>query len=514
MPDNDFRAVFGDLHNHCNISYGHGTLDDALHNAALRLDFVSITGHADWPDMPVNDPRVAHIVAFHVAGFEKLRTGWDDYLRRIAEFESQHGLVTFPGYEVHSNRHGDYTIVGLDHNFPMILEESPQALRRAFAERTTGGPPPALLFPHHIGYRPGARGVNWDSFDGQFSPVVEIYSMHGLADSDHSDKPSLHSMGPWQHYGTMEHGLSLGNRFGVIGNTDHHSGHPGSYGHGLTGAWSRNSSRSAIWDALHNRRTWAMTGDMVRLWTTVGGTPMGGELPPGAGPGSDLPFEIEADSTSAIDYVELIGNGRRMFLAWENPQRGAGAGTTAGATAGDREAILSLELGWGERGKMVDWDVTVELTNTEILECIPRFRGAEIVSPLDKTGNEAAPGSSTWDRSGNTVRFRTSTWGNMTNSTPSTQGFAMRIASPGTANLSVTMNGRVEQHRVSDLLKGSVSGNLGPIDSPAFRLSAEPESAYRWSVSGTVRAAPGWYSTRVRLRNGHWAVASPVFVAD
>ena len=57
-----FKAYLGDIHNHCNISYGHGSLQNALENAARQLDFVSVTGHAYWPDMPVDDQSVAHIV--------------------------------------------------------------------------------------------------------------------------------------------------------------------------------------------------------------------------------------------------------------------------------------------------------------------------------------------------------------------------------------------------------------------------------------------------------------------
>ena len=56
------RAFYGDLHNHCDISYGHGSLPEALKRARRQLDFVSITGHAYWPDMPVDDGRVAYIV--------------------------------------------------------------------------------------------------------------------------------------------------------------------------------------------------------------------------------------------------------------------------------------------------------------------------------------------------------------------------------------------------------------------------------------------------------------------
>ncbi|MEN8716436.1 MAG: hypothetical protein ABF384_16095, partial [Verrucomicrobiales bacterium] len=55
MADNPFqnlRPLYGDMHNHCGISYGHGSLEDAISNAEEQLDFVSITGHAHWPDMP------------------------------------------------------------------------------------------------------------------------------------------------------------------------------------------------------------------------------------------------------------------------------------------------------------------------------------------------------------------------------------------------------------------------------------------------------------------------------
>ena len=39
-----YSAYYGDIHNHCGISYGHGTIEDAYENAKLQLDFVSVTG--------------------------------------------------------------------------------------------------------------------------------------------------------------------------------------------------------------------------------------------------------------------------------------------------------------------------------------------------------------------------------------------------------------------------------------------------------------------------------------
>ena len=96
------RPWYGDLHNHCALSYGHGSLKQALTRAARQLDFVSITGHAYWPDMPVEDPRVAHIVDFHVKGFARLDTLWPGHFETLRARDTA-GLTIFPGYERRTN---------------------------------------------------------------------------------------------------------------------------------------------------------------------------------------------------------------------------------------------------------------------------------------------------------------------------------------------------------------------------------------------------------------------------
>ena len=66
QPYKDLTAYFGDLHNHCGISYGLGPIEQAYANAREQLDFCSVTGHAFWPDMPQPNPRTQHIIDFHV----------------------------------------------------------------------------------------------------------------------------------------------------------------------------------------------------------------------------------------------------------------------------------------------------------------------------------------------------------------------------------------------------------------------------------------------------------------
>lgn len=47
------NLYWGDLHCHCDISYGRGSLKNAFAIAqANRLDFCSIVGHASWHDTP------------------------------------------------------------------------------------------------------------------------------------------------------------------------------------------------------------------------------------------------------------------------------------------------------------------------------------------------------------------------------------------------------------------------------------------------------------------------------
>ena len=78
-----FDIYYGDLHNHCDLSYGHGSLDAALRNAQLQLDFASVTVHAVWPDLPVDDPALEYLVDYHRQGFARAQANWPAYLAAI-----------------------------------------------------------------------------------------------------------------------------------------------------------------------------------------------------------------------------------------------------------------------------------------------------------------------------------------------------------------------------------------------------------------------------------------------
>ncbi len=505
-------VYFGDLHNHCNMSYAHGDLEDALRNAQQRLDFCSVTGHAHWTDMPVPSERTAHIVDFHKNGFEKLRRNWAGALEALVRAETPGRFVTFPSFEVHSSKDGDRAVIYREQAGELLYPESVGELDSRIAELTARGRP-ALSLPHHIGYHRGARGINWEAFNEHTSPIVEIYSMHGAAETTEGPLPFLHSMGPADWRSTMQYGLESGHIFGFVANTDHHSAHPGSYGHGMTGVWAAELSRAGIWQALMNRRTFALTGDRIQLDYALGDTPMGSIRSPGTAEG----LWLRLDGGAPIDYVDVIHNSRleRRITPVDVGRSEAGA-ATAETTIRTKPF---LEVGWGPRGKAAAWEADLGIGAGEIVDVEPRFRGPDVLSPeQEATGAESAFYS--WcERTGpRTVHFETTTYGNPTTSTPGTQGVCLDVRMPRNGRIRTRVNGVDAETSLERILAGGKSGYVRhEIDAPAWLLHRAPEA---WEFSWQMRlddfrpelAAGDFVYLRVRQQNNHWAWGSPIFV--
>jgi hypothetical protein len=491
---------YGDIHNHSDLSYGHGSFPDALRKAALQLDFVSVTGHAHWPDMPVDEPSVAHIVDFHVKGFAKLRAAWPGHYDVLRAADRPGVFTVFPGYEIHSCADGDYTILLADlADGPLELADDPAGLKAALAARYGDR---AFAFPHHIGYRTGARGINWESFDPELSPFVEMFSMHGCAEASETERGYLHSMGPVDGQSTMAHGLALGHRFGIVGNTDHHSGFPGSYGHGRMALYAPGHGRDAFWDAMRARRTNALTGDRIHLLAQIAGAVQGGTV----AAQDDASLGIEAVAGGAIDHIDVVRNGQLCH-------RISPVITPAPIDMRGNETLIHLEMGWGARGMRHDWQGSVRLRRGEIRAVEPRFRGPEIVSPLE--GQDSGHAIPRIEMDGQSVRFAVTAEANPNNTTPATQGVMLRAALAEDAVIQARLCGQDIAIPAARLFAGAKSGNLGPIDSPAWRFHQLPRAEH-WQWQGTVplgRLDPGdTIYLRLRQASGQMAWTSPIQV--
>ena len=507
------NLYFGDIHNHCGISYAHGSLDDALNNARERLDFCSVTGHAHWCDMPERNERIGYIVDFHEKGFEKLRRGWSDVLETMKRNHEPGTFLTFPGFEVHSNADGDRAVVYRDHTGELMHPESIPELERDILALSQKGVE-SLSLPHHIGYRRGARGINWDTFNEQASPVVEVFSMHGSSEHTDGPIPYRHSMGPADTRSTVQYGLKQGHVFGFSANTDHHSAHPGSYGQGMTAVWADSLTSEAIWSALRNRRTVALTGDRMSVDYEIDGAPMGSIRP--AGPFSGIQASVTGGA--AIDCVDIVQDS--AIVRRISPGDSALRNENSGGDSDRIESLIHLEVGWGPRGVRREWDVEFGISDGEITNVEPRFRGPDVLSPV-QTDSASQETSSYYSRNewidSRTTRFSTVTYGNPTNMTSAMQGVCLHVDAPRTAKVRMRLNGVYAEVPVEDLIEGGRVGHLiDEIDAPAWLLHRIPEPhEYRWNIDLpeiTGELSPGRpIYLRVRQQNGQWAWASPVF---
>ena len=93
MPSlDDFKMFIGDLHNHCNVTYGHGDLADAIAAAEQQLDFASINPPRLVARYPrADDPRLGWVIGYHTEAFDRLRRGGYEKYRAAIEAANRPG---------------------------------------------------------------------------------------------------------------------------------------------------------------------------------------------------------------------------------------------------------------------------------------------------------------------------------------------------------------------------------------------------------------------------------------
>jgi len=497
-----YKCFFGDIHNHCNASYAHGSLEDALKNAMLQLDFVSVTGHSSWPDMPERKPPLESVVDYHTNGFDKLESGWDRFVETFDQYNKPGEFVCFPSYEIHSMADGDHTVYFKNNNTSMHKPEGIPEFQDIVRKIRSEGDD-AFLVPHHIGYRTGYRGINWDSYDEETSPFVEIISMHGCSESDESVFPYLHTMGPRNGSNTMQAGLGLGHHFGVIGSTDHHSAHPGSHGYGRVAVWAEDLTKEIIWAALKNRRCYAITGDKIILEFKINDKFMGEQV--SYTKNRDINLSVSAGDS--LDYIEILKN-NRVIKRFDYLDTGIDNSTKK------MKGKVFIEFGWGRSGVKKDWDIQVSLDKGRVINVEPRLHGVDVVNPEQKHSQHYQ--FSSWEQNGNTVKMNSCTWGNPTTLTNANQGICLEIDVENDATLSVKVDNIEYIRKLDELRKKSDSFYLSKFLSSAVHIHRFiPEEHYKTELqfrdTGTGQKEDSYY-VRVRQRNGQWAFSSPIWI--
>jgi hypothetical protein len=495
----DYAVFYGDIHNHNALGYGKGSLERSIDIARTHLDFFAFTGHAAWHDMvPMEGGREAH----WSTGFRRHNENWASIQRLVADTNREGSFVQFLGYEWHSTKFGDQCVVFSHDHQPLFLPDDLSTLRAFCRERH------ALLIPHHLAYAEGNRGVNWDEFDaGDTSPVVEIYSEHGNAESDRGALPYFsHSFGGRVTANTAQAGLARGLRFGFVASSDNHRGFPGAYGEGLLGALAEDLNRDAIMRAVRARRTYALTGDRIELRLKANGREIGEEVPAA----DQVEVEYSVAGRGELDMVEFVHAGRTVHRAFAHQK-------PAAASAYAEPMQVRLEWGWGPwkdlaLDRITDWTMTVSVEDGELRRAFPCLQSGPFTE--EKRHRFGRPTT-------NELEIRSYTSRVEAYRENPNQSVVLEIAGGRGTRVEIAMTEpTASTHTVTlgELYEGSAHFRTGPFPKESFMLHRlTPLASSR--VEGTVvldrseLELPGYLYVRVAQKNGQMAWSSPWFLS-
>ena len=296
---------------------------------------------------------------------------------------------------------------------------------------------------------------------------------------------------------------SAGLAFGFVASSDSHSGFPGAYGEGLMAALCTDLDRASILEAIHSRRTYALTGDRIAVQLDVDGHPMGARVDCG----HQVQMRYAVEGRDEIDVVEVIQDGHVVHRS--HPP------TQVEATDGQPFQVR-LEWGWGPWGdlaleRIADWEFEIAIEGGRLLRHFPclqsgpfdearrhRFRrmdgqgGLQVVSYSSRKGAyRQNPNQSVVLEVDGDAATR----------------FDLRVIRPAPSRFSTT---------AGELAAGSMFCPTGPFPRESclwHRLL--PCAASRIEDRVTLEVPQGVRSNvylRVRQHNGHMAWASPVFL--
>ncbi len=492
----DYQLFWGDLHNHNAVGYAQGSAERTYDIARSHLDFFAFTPHAQWHDMPTM-PNNAHDK--WVQGFQVLREQWPK-VQKLAEANNERGkFVSFLAYEWHSSAFGDYCLYFRKDHMPLEYFGHVKELQKYARETRT------TIIPHHLAYKQGWRGANWSYLDTSLSPVLEIYSEHGLSEHDRAGQDFIrHSNGGRWTRNTLHAALQRGFRVGVIASSDNHLGFPGAYGEGLAGIYARDLSRESLLEALWARRTIALTGDRIRLLAQLNRQWMGSVIPFAA----DREIEVSVAGQDEIERVEVLKNNRVIHRYFPADQAGAPARWSG-------EALCRLEFGWGpwaalNMARTCDWEVEVKLSNGKLLSVTPCFQSG----PFDEARRNRV-----LSRSENSCRFQLHTSRSQAFEERATNSMVLHLAGGRDTALEVALSKPAPmklRKTLAELAENNEIEFTGQFTSESFVIHrlVTPDlfrASFRFADRGK-RGQTDWYYVRVTQANGHQAWSSPIWV--
>ena len=491
-----YHVYFGDLHNHNKVGYAQGSLGRTFEIARHHLDFFAFTPHGYWHDIGHYENNIENK---WLKGFEVTKKRWPEVVAMVRKYDEPGTFVPITAFEWHSASLGDYHIL-----YPYVDGEYVRFdnLRRfqQFAKQRG-----AIMIPHHPANRLGHRGANLAWLDPEVSPVIEIYSEWGNAEHDRAPYPYIrHTEGGRWTKNTLHHFLAQGHRLGIIASTDDHLGFPGGYREGLAAVLATELTRDAIFDAIRNRRTYAATGDRIRLDFQLNGQLMGRELPYTR----HRELAVTVTGWDQLDRVEILKNNK--VLARDFPMD-----RVPTAQSWDEPVLLRFEYGWGpwpalDMTRICDWDINIALEDGLLEEVQTCFQSG----PLDEMRRDRII-----ERSNNHVRVRSFTALRQQFEDISTKAVVLKVRGrPNTrvritlrAPTNVSLSQRLEQLAESGEML--FTGDFPKESAMLHRLVFHEHYHTSYKVSDTDDGTGlNWYYLRATQANEQLAWSSPIWV--
>ena len=280
----ELKLYWGDAHGQTKETVGTGSVPEYLSfvRDVAALDFTAWQGN----DFQITIPL------------------WEHVKNLIKEYHEPNKFITFLGYEW-----SGLTPAGGDHNIYFLRDDEQiyrsdhwliedksdeDTDRYPISElwKTFRGRKDILAIPHV-----GGRYGNFDFFDSEFIPVIEVHSNHGTFE--------------WYLLEAMKRRLKVG----FIAASDDHSSRPGltypsggmATRGGYTGVYAKELTRESLWEAIWARRVYGTTGERIIVNVESDGHRMGEEYTCSEPP----EINVNVHGTASLHEVEVYN--------WEKP---------------------------------------------------------------------------------------------------------------------------------------------------------------------------------------------------
>ena len=332
VMDNEppLKLYWGDAHGQTKETVGTGSVTEYF---SFVRDFAAL----DFSGWQGND-------------FQVTKELWEHVKKYTKEYHEPGKFITFLGYEW-----SGLTPAGGDHNIYflgdderiyrsdhwLIEDKSDENTDRYPISKlweTFNGRKDVLAIPHV-----GGRHGNFDFYDPEFIPVIEVHSNHGTFE--------------WFLFEAMERRMKVG----FIAASDDHSSRPGltypsggmTTRGGYTGVYAKELTRAALWEAIRARRTYGTTGERIIVEVKADGHLMGEEYSKNQAP----EINVRIYGTAPLQEVEIYNWEKKIFRhPFAEPKN-------------EDEKLIKIEWSGARvrsRPKVVTWDGGLTVKNGKI----------------------------------------------------------------------------------------------------------------------------------------------------